>query len=104
MIPTQLPPGLTCYKRTAEFTIETVPQALLSTHRVKPGVWALLRVLRGHVRYCRDGETADSMVVAPGGAAVIEPNMPHHVELLDADSTFFVEFHRREVAEPEAAA
>ena len=96
MIPTQLTPGLTCYKRTAEFTIETVPQALLSTHSVKPGVWALLRVLRGHVRYGRDGETADSMVVAPGGSAVIEPEMPHHVELLDADSTFFVEFHRPE--------
>lgn len=90
-----LPPGLVLVRRTALFTRETVPTALLSQHTVKAGMWGLLRVERGRVRYCLDGEAADTHVVAEGGATVIEPEAPHHVELLDEDSAFFVEFHRQ---------
>jgi tellurite resistance-related uncharacterized protein len=78
--------------RPPNFTRENVPQALLVAHSVKAGVW--LRVLRGRVRYCFDGEAPESEVIGPGRAAVIERQMPHHVELLDADSAFLVEFHR----------
>lgn len=91
-----LPGGLVCTKRTPLFTVETVPEGLLSAHSVKAGVWGLLRVTRGRVRYCLDKEPAETLVVAEGGAAVIEPEALHHVELLDRDSTFFVEFHRAE--------
>ena len=93
-IGSRLPPGLTCYRQTPEFTRCNVPQALLAAHSVKAGVWGLLRVLRGRVRYSLDDEPAESELIGPGGMAVIEPQTPHHVELLDADSTFLVEFHR----------
>ena len=66
-IASQLPPGLTCYKRTPEFTRDTVPDALLAVHSVKAGVWGLLRVSRGRVRYCLDGEEPESRLIAPGG-------------------------------------
>ncbi len=89
-----LPPGLVLVRRTPLFTRETVPPALLSQHSVKAGMWGLLRVERGRVRYCLDGESTDTHVVVEGGAAVIEPESLHHVELLDEDSAFFVEFHR----------
>lgn len=91
-----LPPGLNCYRRSSDFTHDSVPQALLASHSVKKGVWGLLRVTSGRVRYHLEGPPPASRVVAAGGTAVIEPEMPHHVELLDADSSFFIEFHRAE--------
>ena len=97
-----LPPGLTCYKRTAEFTRETVPAGLLAEHKTKKGVWGLLRVTGGRIRYCID-HPPSSIDVATGNAAVIEPQVLHHVELLDPDSSFFVEFYRTEHVDPQAA-
>ena len=97
-IATTLPPGLAHYKRTPEFTPESVPDALLAAHSIKAGVWGLLRVLRGRVRYCLDGDPPASLIVGQGGTAVIEPEVRHHVQLLDEDSAFLVEFHRAEVA------
>lgn len=96
MISSQLPPGLTCYRQTSAFNVETVPKPLLSTHTVKSGVWVLLKVVRGQVRYCLDGATPESTLIEPGGTVVIEPEAPHHVELLNADSTLLLEFYRHE--------
>lgn len=93
-IASQLPPGLACYRQTPTFTRDNVPAALLAAHSVKAGIWGLLRVLRGRVRYCLDGEVPETILIASGGTAVIEPQAPHHVELPDADSAFLVEFHR----------
>lgn len=93
-----IPQGLTCYKRTAEFTRANVPAALLRRHNTKPGVWGLLRVLRGRVRYCIDDPDNQSTVVTQPGTAVIEPEVPHHVELVDEDSAFLVEFYRLDAA------
>jgi tellurite resistance-related uncharacterized protein len=91
-----LPAGLVCTKRTTLFTKGTVPEGLLCAHSIKAGVWGLLRVVRGRVRYCLDTEPGDWLVVAEGGTVMIEPEAPHHVELLDEHSTFFVEFHKVE--------
>lgn len=92
-----LPEGLVCYRRTDTFTRDTIPKALLSTHTVKSGVWGVLRVERGRVRYCGDDEAGISCIVSQGDRAVIPPLLPHHVELLDADSAFQIEFYRRPV-------
>jgi hemoglobin len=89
-----LPPGLVPYKQTPEFTRQNVPEALLAAHSVKLGVWGLLRVLRGRVRYCFDGDMPEALLVEQGGTAVIEPQVAHHVELPDEDSVFLVQFHR----------
>jgi hemoglobin len=89
-----LPAGLQCYRRTLHFSPANVPAALLSSHSVKSGVWGLLRVINGRVRFCLDSGARDSAVVGEGGTAVIAPGVLHHVELLDAASTFYIEFHR----------
>lgn len=96
-IATTLPSGLVCYKQTPEFTVGTVPPALLRVHKVKADVWGLLQVQQGRVRYCLDGEDGDCMVVDAGGVAVIAPDVPHHVELLDEDSRFQIAFYRAQV-------
>ncbi len=80
------------------FNRDTVPPALCSAHSVKAGVWGLLCVLRGRLRYCLDNGGNGAALLVAGEAAVIEPQVPHHVELLDDDTTFQVEFHRAEVS------
>jgi tellurite resistance-related uncharacterized protein len=89
-----LPSGLACYRKSPLFTRDNVPAALLSSHNVKAGVWGVLRVTRGRVRYHLDGDVPASEVIAAGEMAVIEPEAAHHVEMLDADSAFLIEFHR----------
>lgn len=89
------PRGLEHYKTTPEFTAATVPESLLTAHRIKMGVWGLVRVARGRLRYCIDGDSPRALVVEQGGTAVIEPSALHDVELLDAETTFLIEFHRR---------
>jgi hemoglobin len=93
-----LPDGLVRYRQTPKFTKANVPEALLAAHSVKAGVWELLRVLRGRVRYCLDGEIPKARLVEQGGTAIIEPDVTHHVELLDDDSAFLVEFQRAKAA------
>ena len=74
-IATSLPPRLVRYRQTSAFT-------------------SLKALLAAHSRYCLDSGTEEVLVVASGGTAVIQPEMPHHVEILD--SAFRVEFHRTE--------
>jgi hemoglobin len=95
-IASRLPPGLVRYRATPVFTRDSVPATLLAAHSVKAGMWGLLRVLHGRIRYCLEGETPEVLVVEQGGTVVIEPKVQHRVELLDANSTFLVEFHRAE--------
>lgn len=94
MCPDSFPLGLVCYKSTPQFTHQNIPASLLSAHKLKDGVWGLLRVTSGCIRYCIDRSPSSAEIVATGRAAVIEPEILHHVELLDSDSSFFVEFYR----------
>jgi len=91
-LPRRLPQGMSCHKTTTHFTRHNIPQGLLASHSVKPGVWGLLRVARGRIRYCVDDNPPFSEIVCDGETAVIPPETPHHVELLDPESTFFIEF------------
>ena len=89
-----LPPGLQHYKSTPLFTSATIPGALMTSHATKAGVWGVLRVRRGRLLYCLDGDVQEKHVVGEGGSVVIDPGIPHHVEALDADTAFLIEFHR----------
>ncbi len=95
-LPKGLPPGLTSYKSTPLFTHESIPESLLTAHKIKAGVWGVLRVTGGRVRYCIDGPPSSAEVVSKGGSVLIEPQVLHHAELLDHDSSFFIEFYRAE--------
>src|SRR5690606_3716072 len=46
-----LPDDVAPYKRTPEFTQDTVPAGLVGEHRTKPGVWGKIVVLEGRLRY-----------------------------------------------------
>jgi tellurite resistance-related uncharacterized protein len=96
-----LPPDAAAYKRTAEFTQQTVPPALLRSHNTKAGTWGVIHVLEGRLAYriTDPSRPASEVVLTPSGApGLVEPTVLHEVEPLGA-VRFYVEFHRR----PEAA-
>ena len=89
----ELPEGFTAYKRTAEFDERTAPAGLLGEHRTKPGVWGLLQVTAGRVRYVIDGMGGRAFDLAPGSRGVIPAEVLHHVEP-QGSARFYVEFFR----------
>jgi tellurite resistance-related uncharacterized protein len=90
----EMPRGCQPYKRTIEFTSRTIPDALRKQHSTKPGVWGVIHVLEGRLRYVIEGPLARERLLEAGSQAVIVPEVPHHVTP-EGDVRFFVEFHRR---------
>lgn len=88
-----LPDHVAPYKRTPVFTEETVPDGLRREHATKAGVWGLIHVESGRLRYEIAG-SGDAVELTPGDlSGVIEPEMLHCVTPVGA-VRFFVEFHR----------
>ena len=78
-----LPGGLRCYKRTATFDELTVPTGLLGEHSTKDGVWGLIHVEEGELRYLISDPRREvaEMVLTPASApGVVEPTILHRVE------------------------
>lgn len=72
------------YKATPVFDAETLPAGLRRAHSTKPGVWGLIRVLEGTVRYHVEDGSAPPRILSPASPGLIEPGQPHHVEPLGA--------------------
>ena len=95
MNPDQMP-ALKSYKTTPTFTQDSVPVGLLADHSTKEGVWGLIHVSRGKLRYCVTDPRRENeeRILEPGNAAgVVEPTIVHRVELL-GPVEFRVEFLR----------
>jgi len=69
------------YKRTAVFDESTLPAGLRREHRTKPGVWGVIRVLDGRVRY-EVLEPAAEVILEPGYPGLVQPEQPHLLEPL----------------------
>lgn len=86
-----LPAGLVAYKRTPVFDQDSLPAGLRRQHRTRAGVWALIHVLEGRLRF-RNADPAEEVVLVPGRAGVVQPERAHEVEPL-GPVRLFVEFH-----------
>lgn len=80
-------------KRTLIFDENTLPTGLRSVHRTKPGVWGLIRVLEGRLRY-RVFEPPSEVVLMTGYAGLLLPDQLHLIEPL-APMRVQIEFHNR---------
>ena len=87
-----LPSGLKPYRRTETFTANTVPAGLLRDHKTKAGVWGVIHITRGSVRY-RISTTGDTFKLTPETCGIVEPEVLHSVTLTE-DAEFYVEFWR----------
>lgn len=92
----ELPDGFVAYKRTAEFDERSIPAGLERHHFTKPGVWGVIQVLSGRLRYVVDGLDGRELVLDPEHPGIIPPEVLHHVAA-DGPVRFFVEFHRRPI-------
>ncbi len=87
-----LPEGVASYSRTPEFTEKTVPSKLLRDHSTKSGVWGVIRVLSGTLRYTIPSRQ-EEVVLSPDQCGIVEPDVLHHVTPLGS-VVFYVEFYR----------
>lgn len=69
------------YRRTRIFTEDTLPASLRREHRTRPGVWAVIRILDGRVRF-RVIEPESVAILEPGRPGLVLPEQPHLVEPL----------------------
>lgn len=75
------PPAAAPYKRTSIFDENSLPEGLRREHRTKPGVWGVIRVLDGRLRYVVI-EPASEVILEPGNPGLVLPDQPHRVEPL----------------------
>lgn len=87
----RLPPGLAPYRRTPIFDEATLPQGLRRRHQTKAGVWGLITVLEGRLRF-RRLDTGEETALEPGAPGIVAPEEPHEVEPL-GPVRFYVEFY-----------
>ena len=88
-----LPTGVSGYKKTQEFTHETVPPGLLRAHQTKAGTWGKIVVLDGKLHYRILEPELQELVPSEEVYGVVEPTVLHEVEPL-GDVRFYVEFYR----------
>jgi len=83
--------GLLPYKSTPVFDENSLPQAIRSEHRTKPGTWGMLRVLEGHVTLVFT-DPHHEIEVTPRHPAEIAPQATHFVRI-DGPARLQVEFY-----------
>ena len=81
------------YKSTPVFDENTLPAGLRREHRTKVGVWGIIRVVEGRVRY-RILDPVSETILDPDHPGLVFPDQPHCVEPLGA-IRMQVEFYDR---------
>lgn len=82
------------YKSTPVFDEHTLPAGLRKEHRTKAGVWGVIRLLQGQVRY-RVLDPVSETVLDPDHPGLVLPDQPHLVEPL-GPMKMKVEFYDQE--------
>lgn len=86
-----LPANVRPYKQSAVFDATTMPAGLRRRHCTKPGVWGVIRVIDGRLRY-RVLDSGAESILDPGHPGVAPPEQMHQVEPLGR-VRFYIEFH-----------
>ncbi|HWZ64864.1 MAG TPA: DUF1971 domain-containing protein [Steroidobacteraceae bacterium] len=92
-----LPAGLKAYKRTPTFNEHTLPAGLRREHRTKAGVWALVHVTEGTLRY-RVFDPFHEELLTKERPGVVWPGQLHEVEPVGPVQVF-VEFFAEDPAD-----
>jgi tellurite resistance-related uncharacterized protein len=86
-----LPDGLVAHKRTPIFDQDSIPAGLRRRHNTKAGVWGLIVVVEGRLRF-RLLDPSSERILDTRNSGVVQPMQPHEVEPL-GPVRFFVEFY-----------
>ena len=96
-----LPAGLVASRRTPIFDRDTIPAGLRREHRTAAGVWGLIVIIEGRLRF-RALHPPSETILEPGRPIAVAPEQPHEVAP-DGPVRFFVEFYRAADAAPSQA-
>lgn len=88
-----LPADVHSYKKTLEFSQETVPRGLLKAHQTKEGTWGKIIVVSGQLNYRILEPQLEELVLSAGRYGVVEPTVLHEVYPI-GEVVFYVEFFR----------
>lgn len=88
----ELPSHFAPYRRTPEFTEQSIPAGLRRDHTTATGVWARIHVTEGRLRY-RVPELGVDQILTPPEVGIVAPEVAHSVEP-DGPVRFHVEFLR----------
>lgn len=75
----ELPADLTLVRTAGPFDETTIPEGLRRSHRVAPGLWALLMVADGSLDFSMDVVPALNRRVVAGQSQAIPPDVVHQV-------------------------
>jgi tellurite resistance-related uncharacterized protein len=89
----EMPDDFAAYRRTAEFSENTIPESLLNDHSTRPGVWGKIHVIEGKLIYRVDA-LGTQFELSPGAPGIVIAEIKHHIEPV-GPVRFFVEFYRR---------
>lgn len=89
----QLPAQLEAYKRTPEFTADSIPAGLLKSHSTKSGTWGKIVILEGELLYRILEPELEVILLNPSCYGVVEPCIEHEVSP-HGPVRFYVEFFR----------
>lgn len=88
-----LPANAEYYRKTPEFTEETLPAGLRRAHHTRAGAWGRIVIVEGQLLYRICEEPAGEWKLDPDNPGIIEPEVEHEVEPL-GKVRFYVEFYR----------
>lgn len=71
------------YRSTSVFTEKTLPAALRGEHKTKAGVWGVIQVIEGEVRFSLANGEGEA-ILTPDNPGLILPEQPHWVEPIGA--------------------
>ncbi|WP_420138917.1 DUF1971 domain-containing protein [Sphingomonas sp.] len=69
------------YRSSPVFTAETLPKALQQEHRTRRGVWGVITILEGRLRYHRMDDSPP-LLLTPESPGLVRPDEPHFVEVI----------------------
>lgn len=86
-----LPEGAHVYKTSPTYTEVTVPDGLLTDHRLRAGTWARIVVEEGKLLYALSDDTHAGWMLRPGIDGIVAPTVSHFV-LPSGKLRFHIEF------------
>lgn len=89
----QLPSTAIPYKRTPDFTEQTVPGALLGRHDTAKDVWAVIHIIEGSLLYRILEPSLEEHRLDPTHPGIVEPQIPHQLQINGA-VRFYVQFFK----------
>jgi tellurite resistance-related uncharacterized protein len=90
------PDGLVAYKRTPEFTEQTIPAGLQKDHTLKIGAWGRICIVSGSLTYTVEDAMPKSFELDTETSGTIAPGVRHHLTV-KGQVVFYVEFFSRPV-------